>query len=265
MSHSSDEEESLPSPVASKSRQIPDNDHEFGSAPLDLFLKNDPRPTFALIEGCEKELDPIYLNKALLSNSHLMRGLPFHNEISTLRPQYRSASLDFIAWIRIVSKSLSARSKTFPFLGFLWTGFVTGKWMVISGDLPPQDVKSWSLPSRVEHVADPNQPSKPPSKPSSKSSHRQSILDGLEAQKNQIQLDATEYPIVPQRPLDHIGPSFVSTGTPDWTVANPRGELSDHIKLVRNIDWSKTSLGSMSSWTREFRQIVNHSRWFLFP
>lgn len=43
----------------------------------------------------------------------------------------------------------------------------------------------------------------------------------------------------------------------DWTVPNPEGILSPHIQVARNIDWASTPLGSMESWSPEFRQIVN--------
>ena len=43
----------------------------------------------------------------------------------------------------------------------------------------------------------------------------------------------------------------------DWTVPNPKGSLSDHIKLARSINWSTTPLGAMESWSPEFRQTAN--------
>lgn len=52
--------------------------------------------------------------------------------------------------------------------------------------------------------------------------------------------------------------TFGIKGTPDWTLKNPVGELSPHVIFARSVDWSATSLGSMESWTPEFRQICNH-------
>lgn len=45
--------------------------------------------------------------------------------------------------------------------------------------------------------------------------------------------------------------------TLDWTVPKPEGQLSAHLEYVRNIDWSETSLGTMETWSPEFRQIAN--------
>ncbi|KIW00739.1 uncharacterized protein PV09_07723 [Verruconis gallopava] len=43
----------------------------------------------------------------------------------------------------------------------------------------------------------------------------------------------------------------------DWTAENPKGHLTEHMKFARSINWGATPLGPMSSWSREFRQIVN--------
>lgn len=45
--------------------------------------------------------------------------------------------------------------------------------------------------------------------------------------------------------------------TIDWTIANPEGRLSAHLRCVRSVDWSNTSLGPMDQWSSEFRQIAN--------
>nr|POF13234.1 hypothetical protein CFP56_10381 [Quercus suber] len=46
----------------------------------------------------------------------------------------------------------------------------------------------------------------------------------------------------------------------DVTAPNLRAEhvVSDHIKWVRQYDWSSTPLGPMSSWSRPLRQAANH-------
>lgn len=45
--------------------------------------------------------------------------------------------------------------------------------------------------------------------------------------------------------------------TIDWTVPNPEGQLSQHLQYVRGVDWGATSLGTMETWSSEFRQIAN--------
>jgi hypothetical protein len=43
----------------------------------------------------------------------------------------------------------------------------------------------------------------------------------------------------------------------DWTVAKPKGLLSEHVILARSVDWASTPLGPMNGWSPEFRQIAN--------
>jgi hypothetical protein len=35
-------------------------------------------------------------------------------------------------------------------------------------------------------------------------------------------------------------------GTPDWTDVAAKGELSEHVKFIRSVDWASTPLGDMS-------------------
>ena len=51
--------------------------------------------------------------------------------------------------------------------------------------------------------------------------------------------------------------SFVTLGTPDWTLRTPKGVLSPHVIFARSVDWASTPLGDMHSWTKEFRQVTN--------
>jgi hypothetical protein len=46
-------------------------------------------------------------------------------------------------------------------------------------------------------------------------------------------------------------------GVVDWTAAEPRGSLTEHMAFARSIDWGATCLGPMSSWTPEFRELAN--------
>ena len=49
----------------------------------------------------------------------------------------------------------------------------------------------------------------------------------------------------------------MTPGTSDWTLREPKGDLSPHLIFARSIDWSSTPLGDMSTWTPEFRQVTN--------
>ncbi|KAJ4354374.1 uncharacterized protein N0V89_006109 [Didymosphaeria variabile] len=46
-------------------------------------------------------------------------------------------------------------------------------------------------------------------------------------------------------------------GVPDWTAAKPRGKLTEHMVFARNVNWAATPLGSIDTWSIEFREIAN--------
>lgn len=46
-------------------------------------------------------------------------------------------------------------------------------------------------------------------------------------------------------------------GVPDWTATKPRGALTEHMEFARNVDWKATPLGSMNTWSVEFREVAN--------
>ncbi|KAL5388241.1 hypothetical protein PMIN02_007812 [Paraphaeosphaeria minitans] len=46
-------------------------------------------------------------------------------------------------------------------------------------------------------------------------------------------------------------------GVPDWTATKPRGVLTEHMVFARNLNWSATPLGSMKTWSAEFREVAN--------
>ncbi|KAF2447736.1 aerobic respiration control sensor protein arcB [Karstenula rhodostoma CBS 690.94] len=46
-------------------------------------------------------------------------------------------------------------------------------------------------------------------------------------------------------------------GVPDWTAAKPQGVLTEHMMFARNVDWITTPLGSMDTWSVEFREVAN--------
>lgn len=72
-----------------------------------------------------------------------------------------------------------------------------------------------------------------------KASERSSNGTGGSAQSGSITLGAPEKAVA------------------DWTVPNPKGLLSPHIKCAREVKWASTPLGPMKEWSPEFRQLVN--------
>jgi hypothetical protein len=74
------------------------------------------------------------------------------------------------------------------------------------------------------------------------------------------------FPKTSEKSSDDTGGSTQSGSIPlgapdkavvDWTVPNPKGLLSPHIKYAREVNWASTPLGPMEQWSPEFRQLVN--------
>lgn len=123
-----------------------EDDLDFISVGVAEFLEFDPRPTFVVYEDFDQDLDPVYLNRSIRSQDHLMKTIPFKARPSSPRHQPKVSSLDFIAWIREISQLSGVRATTISYLGLIWTGFIVRKrWIVISGDLP-MDMGRVALP-----------------------------------------------------------------------------------------------------------------------
>jgi hypothetical protein len=223
-------------------------DQEFAALGVGAYLDVDPRPTFVLTveANLDDVLEPVFLNDSLHSNRQLLKSLPFKFQLDSPRPLSKLPSSNFKLWIKDLAQLEDPRLSC-SYSDITWTGFmVRRKWIVVSGECATLSTPA-NLPVRSESPANSlavqrTQVRTENSKDSQPQPRRAltGTVDDSQLFRNPVELDS----------------SFVTPGTPDWTVNNPQGELSTHIILARSIDWSATPLGDMSTWSPEFRQIA---------
>jgi hypothetical protein len=184
-------------------------------------LEQDPRPTFVLNldTNTNDMFAPDFVNKAFQSNSQLKDILPFKTTIgSPLSPKLPSA--DFRIWIRdLTHHHESLSSASFEFYGYIWTGFkIQSRWLIISGQESYEESTSDARSlRRSDGFTTPQQPT------SNDVEHQLRIKNIRTTSDDSLMSDS-------------LPPSFVTPGTPDWTLAHPIGDLSPHVILARSFD-----------------------------
>lgn len=238
-----------------------------------------------------KRIVPLFCNAALRQHEKLydvVLGRADHRESSDATEGRIVAYEDFSTWATGVTKFDSSRDVfplSFEFRGMLWTGStVRQRWRLVSGNLllavtsrPPSPkttavvTTATTLPSRSSRpeaapAAIDQRTSAPCSPPADDRASTVASTTIFSAKER-----ASSRSSVP--PTKPSGASSESTGdssqsarlhlaapekaVSDWTLPNPRGVLSDHIAFARTVNWEKTPLGPMESWSPEFRQTVN--------
>jgi hypothetical protein len=217
---------------------------DFAAIGVAEFLELDPRPTFVVTAdlGLEAGFEPTYSNEALRSNHHLVKSIAQHSSTNSPPSSPKVSSSLFRSWIKDSVRRGNPEASyplTFSFCGLVWISFtVRERWIVISGSDTSHGTRgiSGSLPLRSES---------PNTLQRAQEDQKEKRVPGpRNAPPSQIQTD------------NHPA-SFVTPGTADWTLAQPSGDLSQHVIFARSIDWAGTPLGDMSTWSKEFRQIAN--------
>ncbi|KAK7750759.1 hypothetical protein SLS62_007311 [Diatrype stigma] len=258
---------------------------QFSSLSITEILDQDPRPTFVIdldpddsVTTNAKSLSPIFCNSALRVHESLF-------DVVVGRDAAYSPAVyeNFSTWATGPTKSGSSKDvvpRSCQFFDLIWTGSTVRKrWRLISG-MPTCDFS-----------ADPAEALHGEQQPAGAGA-------GDQEQKslswNNVSLSLTEgskpTAIATLISSRNDNPSLVTgsssdttsgssqsqrliLGTPekavvDWTIPNPKGVLSPHIKFARTVPWENTPLGSMAEWSKEFRQIANLvmlTPWFYGP
>lgn len=199
-------------------------DNDFAAIGVGGLLEADPRPTFVLNldTNANDSFTPDFVNKAFQSNSQLKGTIPFKTTSDSL------ASAEFRIWIKAKARHETASPASFDYCGITWTGFkVQNRWLIISGQ-ESSDESSSDGGSLQRNDAFPPRTS--------------SIEVELRVKDISTSEDAT---------MSDSLPSYVTPGTPDWTIDHPLGvgDLSPHVILARSFDWSQTPLGDMKTWS----------------
>ena len=209
-------------------------DNDFAVIGIGALLEQDPRPTFALNldTNVNDIFVPGFVNKAFQSYPQLKNILPFKTTPgSPLSPKLPSA--DFKQWIRdLAHHDESPFSAPFKYCGFAWIGFkIQSRWLIVSGQ---ESYEKSAFEGRSLRPI--NGSAAPQRNPNTDWDHPLRVKNIRTISNDSISSD------------DSLPPSFVTPGTPDWTLTHPVGELSPHVILARSVDWSTTSLGDMQTW-----------------
>lgn len=222
-----------------------DIDQEFGAIRVGDLLESDPRPTFVVdLEANSAEgVQPVFFNQSFRSDSLLSTTF-----LANVGPGPQQASLKvsrsgFLSWITIIGKldePDTPHPSSFLYNGFLWTGFtIRRRWGIVSVSPISGDINaSTALHRRGDS---PN-----------------NVLSEKKNPQPIVRISSPEESSILTVPTSMKPPaSLTSTAITDWTVREPKGDLSPHLILARSVDWSLTPLGDMSTWSPEFRQVAN--------
>lgn len=213
---------------------------EISDIGIDQLLELDPRPTFVLKPNNEYPFQPVFLNASLRSDHQLSSKILVDSKSDVLPLARNNPDSAFKSWLAQIPAG--GASLTFACFRIIWTGYTVKQLVVVSGHRDT-DVLVLS-------------PSKTSLRGSIASSNGSDALrDDQRRLRRAVTIPEDIGSLLNSQSNLSIT-SFSATGAPDWTVENPEGELSSHIKLARSIDWASTPLGAMSSWSPEFRQIA---------
>lgn len=246
--------------------------NRLNTSSLPQLLDMDNRPTFVLdmenyVYGNQLVVRPIFCNAALRMQEQL-----FLKVIGSAREDPEDSDRganyeEFRKWATIISKFRDSRDifpLTMEYAKFIWTVFcIQPNWKVITGhpvfrneDIPGRGPLSASAPASEKKWYGVRVRDDKKALASAAATPKHDIVEntkqpkspqtniGLEEEKNRISS------------VSAVALSAFECSVPDWTVANPKGVLSEHLTFVRSIDWSKTPLGAMNTWTIQFREII---------
>jgi hypothetical protein len=276
---SSDSDLPTPAATSDNNQEISEEDAAFTEFHLSSFpqlLEEDERPTFVLnMDGYAKQnglpIRPIFCNTALRKQALLLHMIKNASEQDAESPNVGNEATheDFRIWATVISKYNDTRDIypiTVQYRNLLWTVFtIFPRWRFFTAhkiydysDVPAGDPLSASLPSEEKEKSKAEYEAEDPSNAlaSAATIPTQEILSNVKQPKFppvQLGPDCKESPL---KRASSVTLSTPDSSVPDWTVANPRGVLSDHLKFVRGIDWADTPLGAMETWSTQFREIV---------
>jgi hypothetical protein len=251
-------------------------------------LDQDSRPTFVIdldpdeqrIVAGANTIFPVFCNAALRSHERLYDALIGQDAEGLFNKQEQPTYEDFKSWATGVTQfddSKDVFPLSFLYGDMLWTGSTVRKrWRLISGNLcwganvPLRDLSA-GPPSEIGRF-DKTSGNLVPSR---KLSLPQTDITKATDQTTLVSSKAPEpvskpsyFPKTAGASSDDTGGSSseskksITLSSPDkavadWTATKPKGMLSPHQILARSIDWTSTPLGSMKSWSPEFRQAAN--------
>ena len=235
---------------------------------------------------------PIFCNAALRLHSRLLDSVT-GSSVESIVDTFEQADYgQFRAWATGVSEFDDSRDvfpQTFFHQGLLWTGStIRQRWRVISGN-QCYDISHLPKGDLFDQDAVENATFKPnPKRPSTRRNLASSTTVAATVNEKPLPINVSEpEPTIQSSTLVSSGTKAKNakdrssndtsggtsndttgsggsvtlaspkTGVSDWTVAEPRGILTEHMKFARSVDWAATPLGPMESWSIQFREVAN--------
>lgn len=256
---------------------------DVNTIPMCELLDADSRPSFILdldpdVETTpnSKILAPVFYNSSLRSYESLREIMNGETTVSEVGLPETVTYEEFRTWAVSVTPHDASRDvwpTSFLFCGMIWTGCTVRRRFrtisgnrcynsesVTSGDLaqgpPPELATGIKKPKTATERTVSGKEATTRLSTFSRGTRESSVPRTYDSSALPQASSLTSLEMV-DAPLDAIQSSENLQIVADWTVANPIGELSEHVKLARSIDWGATSLGAMETWSAELRQIAN--------
>ncbi|EUC33058.1 hypothetical protein COCCADRAFT_5343 [Bipolaris zeicola 26-R-13] len=246
--------------------------NRLNTSSLPQLLDMDNRPTFVLdmenrVHENQLTVRPIFCNAALKRQEQL-----FLKVIGSAREDPKDSDRganyeEFRIWATTISTFRDSRDifpLTIEYAKFIWTVFcIQPNWRVITGhpvfrneDIPGGGPLSASAPESEKkwHGVRVRDDKKTSASAAAISTH--DIVENVEQSELPQKSISSEQEKRRTSSVSAVTLAALESPVPDWTAANPKGVLPEHLTFVRSIDWSKTPLGAMNTWTIQFREIV---------
>lgn len=213
---------------------------------LQFFLDHDPRPAFVidLERTSNDDKDPfeiLFSNDALKSDDALFKSITPATSDDPERSARRYGH--FRRWILKSGSRTGSQTSITEYAGVFWTTYViSDRYQVVAGNECRHHASTaTSTSQRSSH---------------SRTSSNNKDLPTLKLVSRRRSYDPKPPPTFEDTKIAFPDqqPATVST---DWTAPEPSGTLTPHETFARNTDWASTPLGPMSSWSAEFRSLVN--------
>lgn len=255
--------------------------HELDSLSLKEILDEDSRPTFILDLDPDfidetPAIRPVFCNAALNLHTRLLDSIVEAPEECVNKDHVAATYDEFRIWATGISRFNNAKDifpLTILYHGLLWTGStIRQRWRIISGnalyrasDIPKSGLSA-TLPLRPTIIKRDSEAAKARKASAPVTSE---VAASVPPARQAYQRSETASAVAsnPFSKVNSSNSSSLSSSitiqtrddvTPDYTVARPKGKLTDsHIKFLRSIDWASTPLGHMDTWSSALREVVN--------
>lgn len=250
---------------------------ELDDLSLKEILDEDSRPTFILdldpdFVNENTTIRPVFCNAALKLHNRLLDSIIEAPEECINNDPATTAHDEFRNWATGISRFNNSKD-VFPltllYEGLLWTGStVRQRWRIISGnalyrasDIPRSGISS-ELTSRPHVIKRDSEATKArkASAPVAAAPANPSPLTYQQSDTVSATVSNTFSKVTSKNSSGSSSSVTIMTPddvVPDFTIAKPRGVLTEHTIFIRNVDWANTPLGHMSTWSSSLREIVN--------